>query len=110
MPGTVARPVAESGHGSKFVRLIFHRIKAGQDYDLPVGMAARCWSMSRQTGIDNLVNAARMVDTSAARVWQLPVLHVPVGAMFAALHDRFGGRAKIVPRPDPALIEAACAP
>ena len=103
LPGIVARPAAETGHGSAFMSQIFHRIRAGQDYVLPVGLEAACWWMSRQTCIDNLLHAARFDDISAARVWQLPVLHLTVAAVVAAMQDRYGRAAQITAQPDPAL-------
>lgn len=92
LPGIVARPAAESGHGSAFMSLLFHKAGAGEPYLCPVSREATAWWMSLGTCVANLVHAARLstVGLPTSRVWQLPVLHASVGEVVAALERRFG--------------------
>lgn len=107
LPGIVARPPAETGHGSAFMSQIFHKAAAGAAYDLPVGPGATCWWMSRACLIRNLLHAAR-IDAAVlprSRVVQLPVLQASVAEILAALEVRHGAGATagIRPRPDPGI-------
>jgi nucleoside-diphosphate-sugar epimerase len=92
LPGIVARPPWESGHGSAFMSLIMHRIAAGQPYVCPVGPKATAWWMSLRCCVDNLLHAATIptADAPAARVWQLPVLHLSMREVLDALVWRYG--------------------
>lgn len=109
LPGIVARPPTDSGHGSAFMSQIFHHAAAGTAYAPPVMPQARCWWMARPTLIANLLTAARL-DRAAlqpSRTVQLPVLVATVGAVLRALEARHGpgATAGIRPAPD-ARIEA----
>lgn len=92
LPGIVARPPSESGHGSAFMSLIMHKIAAGQPYVCPVGPKATAWWMSLRCCVDNLLHGAAMPtgEAPAARVWQLPVLHLSVREVLDALIWRYG--------------------
>ena len=104
LPGIVARPPTESGHGSAFMSQLFHVMAAGRAYACPVSTAAQAWWMSRERCIDNLIHAAVMPpgDLAPERVWQLPVLRASVGALIDALGERFGSerRAGVTFAPD----------
>ncbi|PHR25359.1 MAG: epimerase [Hoeflea sp.] len=107
LPGIVARPETESGHGSAFMSLLFHKARSGSPYVSPVSPQATSWWMSLETCIANLVNAAA-VETDglpASRSWQLPSLHASVGRIIAALEGRFGAEstAKFSFEPDPKI-------
>jgi nucleoside-diphosphate-sugar epimerase len=93
LPGIVARPVSESGHGSAFMSLLFHKALAAAPYTCPVSREATAWWMSLHTCIANLVHAARMepAGLAPARSWQLPVLHASVSEVTAALEWRLQG-------------------
>lgn len=105
LPGIVARPAAESGHGSAFMSRIMHAVAAGEHYDCPVSADATCWWMSLPCCIDNLLHAAAMPATG--RAWQLPVLHLNVRQVIDALsrHVDRNGHALVAWAPD-ARIEA----
>jgi len=92
LPGIVARPPSESGHGSAFMSLVMHKIAAGQPYVCPVGPKATAWWMSLRCCIDNLLHATGMPtgDAPASRVWQLPVLHLSMREVLDALTWRYG--------------------
>lgn len=92
LPGIVARPPSESGHGSAFMSLVMHKIAAGQPYVCPVGPKATAWWMSLRCCIDNLLHAATMPtdEAPASRVWQLPILHLSMREVLDALIWRYG--------------------
>jgi nucleoside-diphosphate-sugar epimerase len=92
LPGIVARPPSESGHGSAFMSLVMHKLAAGQPYVCPVGPKATAWWMSLPCCLDNLLHAAAMptADAPASRVWQLPVLHLSMREVLDALMWRYG--------------------
>ncbi len=104
LPGIVARPPAETGHGSAFMSQIFHRAAAREAYACPVSAQATCWWMSRQVLVANLLHAATMDGAALApsRMVQLPVLHASVGDILAALAERFGAQF-ITHTPDPRI-------
>jgi D-erythronate 2-dehydrogenase len=94
LPGIVARSPAESGHGSAFMSLIFHRIAASQPYRCPVPATASCWWMSRPAAISALLHAAAFGEP-CPEVIQPPVLHASIGDVAAAVEQLTGGRAMI---------------
>lgn len=92
LPGIVARPPSDSGHGSAFMSLVMHKIAAGQPYACPVGPKATAWWMSLRCCVDNLLHAASMptADAPQSRTWQLPVLHLSMREVLDALAWRYG--------------------
>ncbi|MBZ0163119.1 MAG: NAD-dependent epimerase/dehydratase family protein [Notoacmeibacter sp.] len=92
LPGIVARPATESGHGSAFMSLLFYKAATGEPYVCPVAQEATAWWMSLPCCVSNLVHAARLDSARlpARRVWQLPVLHARVGEVVEALGRRYG--------------------
>ena len=107
LPGIVARPAGESGHGSAFMSLVMHRLAASQPYVCPVPADATAWWMSLPCCGDNLLPAADMstAGAPASRTWQLPVLHLSMEHLLAALARRYGphSRALCTHREDPAI-------
>ncbi|HBF28207.1 NAD-dependent epimerase/dehydratase family protein [Rhizobium sp.] len=93
-PGLVARPPSESGHGSAFMSLIFHKIAAGEAYACPVPATATCWWMSRSAAVDVLLHAARLEQSSLATI-QPPVLHATVSDVSRAVEHLTGKTAQI---------------
>ena len=87
LPGIVARPPTETGHGSAFMSQIFHALRARQMYTCPVSAQATAWWMSLQCCLDNLVHAARLPTRGmpTARCWQPPVLQSSVGDVVQAI-------------------------
>jgi nucleoside-diphosphate-sugar epimerase len=107
LPGIVARPAAETGHGSAFMSLVMHRLAAGEPYVCPVSAQATAWWMSLPCCVDNLLHAAVVstTETPASRCWQLPVLHLSMEQILAALAERHGARCRqlLSHRPDPQI-------
>lgn len=87
LPGIVARPPAETGHGSAFMSQIFHALRARQAYTCPVSARATAWWMSLECCLDNLVHAARLPTEGmpAERCWQPPVLRASVEEVVQAI-------------------------
>jgi nucleoside-diphosphate-sugar epimerase len=92
LPGIVARPLSESGHGSAFMSQLCHKARVGEPYICPVSRKATAWWMSLETCVANLIHAAVLDSSrlSASRTWQLPVLQASVEGVVAALGRRFG--------------------
>lgn len=90
-PGIVARPQAESGHGSAFMSQIFHHIAAGRHFVCPVAAESTCWWMSRAAAVDVLLKAASL-ENATATIVQPPVLHATLQDVAAAT-ARVTGRA-----------------
>jgi D-erythronate 2-dehydrogenase len=84
LPGLVARPATESGHGSAFMSQIFHKIAGNTPYACPVPATAQCWWMSRKACLDLLVQAARLAPGTPS-VMQPPVLVATTGAVAQAV-------------------------
>ncbi|WP_019577377.1 NAD-dependent epimerase/dehydratase family protein [Curvibacter lanceolatus] len=100
LPGIVARPATESGHGSAFMSQIFHALREGRPYECPVSPEASAWWMSLDGCLDNLLHAASLSASAmpASRCWQLPVLCLPVASVIEATAQHLG-------RPAAALIQ-----
>lgn len=96
LPGIVARPATESGHGSAFMSLVMHHLAAGESYVCPVSAHATAWWMSLPCCVDNLLHAAAMntAGAPASRSWQLPVLHLSLEQILDALAGRYGAHCR----------------
>lgn len=109
LPGIVARPSRESGHGSAFMSQIFHALREGQPYRCPTSPQATAWWMSLGCCLDNLLHAATLPAQGlpASRCWQVPVLTASVQDVVTGIEQALGGRApaRLVYHPD-AEIEA----
>lgn len=92
LPGVVARPPAETGHGSAFMSQIFHAVRAGRPYTCPVSPQATAWWMSLDRCIDNILHAASLPAAAmpASRCWQPPVLHARVADVVDAIAAHTG--------------------
>lgn len=104
LPGVVARPSAETGHGSAFMSQIFHALRSGQSYTCPVSPQATAWWMSLERCLDNLLHAAQLSATTMplSRCWQPPVLQASVGAVVQAMAQSLGQDAQVGIRYAPA--------
>lgn len=109
LPGIVARPPGPSGMKSAFMSDIFHALREGRPYTLPVSPQAQLWLMSVSRCALNLCTALTL-DSSRMpeqRVATLPALRVSVADLVEAVaqaSDTPTGR--IAYQPDAAL-EAA---
>ncbi|MDQ1199084.1 NAD-dependent epimerase/dehydratase family protein [Agrobacterium sp. SORGH_AS 787] len=83
-PGLVARPPAESGHGSAFMSLMFHKLGAGEDFASPVPASARCWWMSMAAAVETLLHAATL-SSDAPTVLLPPAICATMAEMAQAI-------------------------
>jgi nucleoside-diphosphate-sugar epimerase len=92
LPGIVARPLSESGHGSAFMSHLFHRAVAGEAFVCPVSRAATAWWMSLSCCVANLVHAAKLSPDClpVSRSFQLPAVHATIGDIVGALSRHLG--------------------
>ncbi len=101
LPGIVARPAAETGHGSAFMSQLFHKIAVGEPYACPVLETAACWWMSRRACVTALLHAAAL--SGPETVIQPPVLHATTGAVARATAEVTGQAAQVEWGNDPRL-------
>lgn len=88
LPGLVARPLTESGHGSAFMSRVIRYAATGEAYECPVPASATCWWMSRPACVGALIHA--LGSHGGPSVVQLPALHASVGKIAEAA-GRHGG-------------------
>jgi nucleoside-diphosphate-sugar epimerase len=86
IPGIVARPPS-TGMLSLFLSDLIRELSAGRSFVCPVAPEGMSWFMSRPCIIDNLLHAAALGPAQVAqqRTWLLPVLHVSIGDIVAAI-------------------------
>ena len=108
LPGVVARPGDGAGLMSAFMSQIFWKLAAGQPVTVPVSLTGQAWWISAPTCAGNLLHAATLDPTrlAAHRTCLMPVLHLSVGEVVAALATRFGAdrHGLVTSEPNP-LIE-----
>ncbi len=86
IPGIVARPPA-TGMLSLFLSDLIRELSAGRSFVCPVAATGMSWFMSRPCIVDNLLHAASLSAAQAAqqRTWLLPVQHVAIADIVAAI-------------------------
>jgi nucleoside-diphosphate-sugar epimerase len=92
IPGIVARPPAK-GMLSLFLSDLIRELSAGRSFLCPVAAEGMSWWMSRPCIVDNLLHAVALTPEQVRlkRTWLIPVQHVSVGAVVAAI-ARLHGR------------------
>ena len=104
IPGIVARPPS-TGMLSLFLSDLIRALSAGRSFVCPVAPEGMSWFMSRPCIIDNLLHAAALGPAQVAqqRTWLLPVLHVSIADIVAAIARLHGaavlGRVSYAPNP-----------
>lgn len=106
LPACLPRPrVPDDSPSPDFASSVFHALKAGDRFRMPVSPAAAMWFLSLPCFIDNLMHAARLPAPAYAgrRVLQLPALHMSVGDLVAGIEEALGlqdgGRVSWHPQP-----------
>ena len=91
IPGIVARPPS-TGMLSLFLSDLIRELSAGRSFVCPVAPEGMSWFMSRPCIIDNLLHAASLNGAQVAqqRTWLLPVLHVSIADVVAAIAKLHG--------------------
>jgi D-erythronate 2-dehydrogenase len=106
IPGIVARPPAK-GMLSLFLSDLIRELSAGREFICPVGPEGMSWFMSRPRIVDNLIHAAQLgaPQLASRRTWLLPVLHVSIASVVAAIARLHGSEvlSRVSYRPNPEL-------
>lgn len=91
IPGIVARPPA-TGMLSLFLSDLIRELSAGRSFVCPVASSGMSWFMSRPCIVDNLLHAASLSAAQLAqqRTWLLPVQHVAIADIVAAIARLYG--------------------
>jgi nucleoside-diphosphate-sugar epimerase len=102
IPGIVARPPSK-GMLSLFLSDLIRELSAGRPFVCPAAAQGMSWFMSRPCVVDNLLHAAQLGAAPLARqrTWLLPVLHLSIAEVVAAIARRYGnevlGRVRYAP-------------
>jgi nucleoside-diphosphate-sugar epimerase len=86
IPGIVARPPSV-GLLSLFLSDLIRELSAGRSFVCPVAPEGMSWFMSRPCIVDNLLHAASLpaAQVQRQRTWLLPVQHVSIANIVAAI-------------------------
>jgi D-erythronate 2-dehydrogenase len=85
---------------------IFHALKAGDDFRMPVEPDAQMWFLSVPCFVDNFLFAATLPAAAldARRVLQMPAQHFTLGVLAKAIQDDLGAKSgKVSWHPQPGL-------
>lgn len=109
LSGVVARPRGPSGMKSAFLSDMFHALRAGEAFVVPVSSAATCWLTSVDCAADNFEHALRVVlaDAPGSRTVTLPTLRVRIADLVAEIAAQTGTPANLVEYEPDAQLEAA---
>ena len=92
-----------------FASSVFHALKAGDSFRVPVSPAARMWFLSLPCFIDNLMLAARLPASAYAgrRMLQMPALHMSMHQLVEGMEEALGlqGAGRVSWHPQPGLEE-----
>lgn len=94
LPGIVARPPAESGHGSAFLSSLIRAAASGADHACPVPEGARAWWLSRPACVAALIAAARL-RPGTPDVLLAPALALTCGQVARATARAHGQRLRV---------------
>jgi len=109
LPGIVARPSGASGMKSAFMSDIFHAIKSGAPYEIPVSERAQLWLMSVQQCAENLVKALSISADALpeSRIMTLPAIRAGMKEMEMAIANHCGIAPNNISYKPDAQLEAA---
>ena len=109
LPGIIARPPGAAGMKSAFMSDIFHALRRGEAYTLPVSRDAQLWLMSVAQCTRNLAHAL-VLDSAVlpeSRAVTLPALRVSMGDLAEAAAKAIGTNLDRVSYAPDAALEAA---
>ena len=109
LSGVVARPRGPSGMKSAFLSDMFHALRAGEAFVVPVSSAATCWLTSIDCAAANFAHAlvTCLDSTPENRAINLPALQVRISDLVAAIVDSADGDSAAVSYESDAQLEAA---
>ena len=92
LSGVVARPKAPSGMKSAFLSNLFHSLRAGESFVVPVSENAMCWLTSVECAASNFAHAltADLTRAPVNRAVTLPALRVSMSDLVAAIAKKTG--------------------
>lgn len=108
LPGIIARPPGAAGLKSAFLSDIFHALRRGEAFTLPVSPEARLWLMSVTQCARNLAHAL-VLDSAVlpeGRAVTLPALHVSMAALAGAAANAIGASLERISYVPDAALEA----
>jgi nucleoside-diphosphate-sugar epimerase len=106
LSGVVARPKGPSGMKSAFMSNVFHAMKGGESFVMPVSEDATCWMTSVDRAATNFTHALSFDITASpvSHAVTLPTLRVRIGDMVAEIAKQTGADiASVTYEPDEAL-------
>lgn len=98
LPGIVARPRSPSGMKSAFLSNLFHTLRHGEDFTMPVSQDATTWLCSVQTAAKNLAIAVtkEKTTTSDNRPILAPCLRVKMYNLEQEIRRQLGKPSSII--------------
>lgn len=108
LSGVVARPKAPSGMKSAFLSNLFHSLRAGESFVVPVSENAMCWLTSVECAASNFAHAltADLTRAPVNRAVTLPALRVCVGNLVDAVAKRANSAPMLVSYVPDAEVES----
>jgi len=106
LSGVVARPRGPSGMKSAFMSNVFHALRAGEEFVMPVSADAMSWMTSLERAAGNFAHAlqADLARAPASRALTLPALRVRIGDLVTELARQTGcDTDRVTYEPDEAL-------
>lgn len=108
LSGVVARPPGSSGMKSAFLSDVFHALRAGRDFVMPVSPGATSWVISLDRAVDNFVHALELDFRSVGHghAVTLPTLRVVMADVVAEIARQSGASSERVSYEPRQVIEA----
>lgn len=98
LPGIVARPRSPAGMKSAFLSDLFHALREGDDFTLPVSQNATTWLCSVQMAAKNLAYAATRDANSTieSKPVLLPTQRIKIGELEQEIRRQLGASPSII--------------
>lgn len=109
LSGVVARPKGPSGMKSAFMSDIFHALKNGESFVMPVSAQASCWVNSVDCVTDNIIHAvdADLDKLPPTRAITLPTLRIRIAELVTEIAKQSEQSTELVTYSPDAALEAA---
>ncbi len=105
LPGIVARPRTASGMKSAFMSNVFHALRGGEEFVVPVSQGATMWMMSADSIARNIVHALGL--NAGGQILTLPALRVCFADLVTEIALQTGSDVNLVTYQPDAALEAA---
>ena len=109
LSGVVARPPTPSGMKSAFLSDVFHALRVGRDFIMPVSIGATSWVISLDRAVDNFVHALEVDFRSVGHghAVTLPTLRIAMSDLVAEIARQTGANSERISYEPRSAIEAA---